>query len=314
MFVTHRHRASLAALQLLMLALSSSAYAQSSAETSQACASNFENGQRLRKDGKIKAAADALIACSQTTCPSFIAKECTNLYTEAQEALPSVSVQAKDGLGQSLFEVKVYVDGKLAAEKLDGRAISLDPGMHEFRFERPGSAPQTLKVLVNEGEKHKIVSAELAGDEVKAAQAKGETSTTAAPQEKAGVGTAPSSKLGDYPAEKPMSLVPAFIAAGVGVAAIGVGTYFHFAASSAYDDANKSCSPNCSDKRISSIDNKYLASEISWGVGGAALMTSAVLFIVRASSGRTESTPPVALELMPSGQYAGGYASYRGTF
>ena len=35
------------------------------------CAQEFESAQRLRKEGKLKAAAEASISCSQPACPAF---------------------------------------------------------------------------------------------------------------------------------------------------------------------------------------------------------------------------------------------------
>jgi hypothetical protein len=273
--------------------------AQSLAQTesaSQRCATKFEEGQRLRKDGKLKAASEALIACSQQECPEFIAKECTSLYTEAQASLPSVIVSATDAQGQSVLDVTVQIDGQPLVEQLDGRAIAIDPGMHVFQVERAGSQPVIVKALVAEGEKNKLVTAKF--DD----------------------GAAKTGKL--TPADEPLTLapkpapskVPAILIGGLGLAAIGAGTALHFMANSAYEDAKNSCSPDCTDKKVDSIDQKYLFSEIAWGVGGAAVVTSAVLLIVQ--SGSSQETPPTttAWSVGPVGAFDGVGASYRTRF
>ena len=43
---------------------------------------------------------------------------------------------------------------------IDGRAVRLDPGVHQLRFAPAGKVEQTLKVLVAEGEKNKMISAD----------------------------------------------------------------------------------------------------------------------------------------------------------
>lgn len=256
----------------------------------QLCANKFEDGQRLRKEGKLKAASEALIACSQQECPAFIAKECTSLYSEAQGSLPSVIIRVTDGQGQSLTDVTVQIDGTPLAEQLDGRAIAIDPGMHEFRVERAGSKPVIVKTLVAEGEKNKVVAAEF--------DSGAKTATTTPPA----ISKPPPSKL------------PAILIGGLGIAAAGAGTALYFMANSDYDDAKSSCSPNCSDSKVKSIDNKYLYSEIAWGVGGAAVITSAVLLLVQ--SGSSQESPPsnTAWAVGPVGTFDGIGASYRTRF
>jgi hypothetical protein len=48
--------------------------------------------------------------------------------------------------------VVVRIDGQPAAESLHGGVINLDPGPHDFVFERPGLPPVTRQFVLQEGE------------------------------------------------------------------------------------------------------------------------------------------------------------------
>lgn len=260
----------------------------------------FEDGQRLRKDGKLKAAAEALIACSQPSCPAFISKECTNLYTEAQASLPTVTVRATDGQGQLLTAVNVYMDGELVSKTLDGRAISADPGVHEFRFEVEGKPTMTNKVLVSEGEKNKVVSIDF----------------PAPIESKAPLGAAPVTTPPVVP-EKSSPPIAAYVVGGLGIAAAGTGGVLYWLANKKYDDAEGSCAKTtqgCSQSRADSIDLKYNLSYVAFGVGGAALITSGVLFLVHGNSSKETAPPTTGLSVFPLAASKGWAASFSGRF
>ncbi len=73
------------------------------------------------------------------------------------------SYSAKDSAGGDAIDVKVSVDGRPLADKLDGLAVKpLDPGMRTFRFERADGSAATAQVLVKEGDKAQSVAVVLA--------------------------------------------------------------------------------------------------------------------------------------------------------
>ena len=45
------------------------------------------------------------------------------------------------------------MDGEVLTEKLEGTALSLDPGPHNLTFEAPGQPTVTKQIVVREGEK-----------------------------------------------------------------------------------------------------------------------------------------------------------------
>jgi len=262
------------------------------------CVQSFENGQTLRKAGKLLAASEALIACSQPSCPAFIAKECTELYTQTQNSLPSLTVGAVDSQGNALTDITVYLDGKLLTEHPDGRATQVDPGVHELKFMPKDKPAVIMKALVTEGEKNKLVSTVIQGPEAKSAQ-KPEP-ITGPPQSSA----APTEKYSSPP-------IAAYIVGGLGVLAVGTGVTLRLLAGHDYDQLSNTCHSSCSDSDVNSLSRKYTVSSIVIAGGGAALVTAGVLYLIHGSS---KSQPQTGLVLAPTPLGAGAWASWRSSF
>jgi hypothetical protein len=53
--------------------------------------------------------------------------------------------------------VHISADGKAIAERADGRALAIDPGSYQLRFEAEGYQPSTLSVSIRQSEKNRIV-------------------------------------------------------------------------------------------------------------------------------------------------------------
>lgn len=231
------------------------------------CPQIFTEAQRLRSQGKIRAASERYIQCSQPSCPQVIAQECTRAYTEAQRVQPSVTLVARDK-GEQLVDVRVLVDGEPFTERLDGRAVPIDPGVHRFTFEVPGKPPLVVEALIVEGEKNKLVTAEFAKPEAP------ETATTPARE----------------PTPTPVRLEPrptpvsVYVLGGVGVLALGAGAALRFVADGEVDDLERDCKPYCDEESdVAPVRSKYVASSIAFGAGGLALVTAGVLYLTRGS-------------------------------
>ncbi len=93
--------------------------------TGAACASAYEKAQYLRRDKKLRAAHKELLVCSQSTCPAAVVGDCTQWLSEVEKGTPTVVFDARDPKGQSLADVKVYMDGELLQNKLDGACRKL---------------------------------------------------------------------------------------------------------------------------------------------------------------------------------------------
>ncbi|XYI03713.1 hypothetical protein ACMHYB_29695 [Sorangium sp. So ce1128] len=147
------------ALALSLAAALSLAGAGARAQPSKrACAAAYERAQGLRRDGKLIAAREALIACSQPTCPAAAVADCGPWLAEVEKSLPSVVIAARDAGGRERLDVRVLVDGRLLAAALDGKALPVDPGPHTFRYEPAGGPAVEERVLIREGEKNRAIT------------------------------------------------------------------------------------------------------------------------------------------------------------
>jgi hypothetical protein len=99
------------------------------------------------------------MSCAQKTCPALIQDDCARFSDELDRAQPNVTFAARDGAGADLPDTTVYVDGVLTATRLDdGKLHDVDPGQHAIRF-RSGSREITQTVVVNEGERGRLILA-----------------------------------------------------------------------------------------------------------------------------------------------------------
>lgn len=252
------------------------------APTKQQCVASYEQGQKLRAEGKLSAARAELAVCAESACPDLTKTDCTTWLGEVDASLPTVSLAVTDSAGKDVSDVKVSVDGAVVAERLDGKAISLDPGPRKLRFERGGEAAIEVEIIVREGEKNRRVEARFGAG---------------ATREGAG-GLA--------------AVSPAAWALGsaglVGVAIFGV---LGGVALGERSDAETTCAPGCSDEVVGSIRTKFIAADVALSVGLAALGAGVAIGIATGVSGGSEQRgaagPSVALFLAPSwGGVTGG--------
>jgi len=117
------------------------------------CLSASENSLSLRNQHKLREARAALLICAAPSCPADIRAECTRRVGEVNVAIPTIVFEAKDASGNDLSAVRVSMDGQLLIERLEGTALSIDPGVHGFMFETPGQSPVVKQLVIREGEK-----------------------------------------------------------------------------------------------------------------------------------------------------------------
>ena len=129
------------------------------APTSDECVDASTAGQSLRLHHRLLDARKPFETCASVSCPGIVRAECEKRLTELDRATPTVLLVAKDPSGD-LSAVSVTIDGKSLATSLRGAAVAVDPGEHQLTFSARGHEPLTRAVVVREGEKAHIVSAE----------------------------------------------------------------------------------------------------------------------------------------------------------
>jgi hypothetical protein len=248
------------------------------------CLAANDKSIALRNEHKLLAARTQLLVCAAASCPGEVRKECLRRIDLVNASLPTVVIEAKDGAGNDLAAVKVTMDGDVLAEKLDGSALSLDPGAHTFTFELAGQPPITKQLVIREGQKDRRevlqFGAPPAATPATTAPAKGPATASI----ESSVDQVSSSSGGS---QKTIAIV----AAGVGVVGIGVGTIFGLSAMSKHDEANAKCPGACSDQAGVDLWNDARTagniSTIGFVVGGVGLATGAILWLTAKPSRTT---------------------------
>ena len=232
--------------------------APSYADEKQECIAASEKAQTLRDEKKFSQTREQLIVCGRETCPAAIRKDCADALADLEKKIPSVVIRAKDKTGNDIVAVKVTIDGVASQTSLDGKAISLDPGVHTFRFETAGEDPIEQKVVVAEGEQSRAVTVSFGHPEAGG----GGGGSRGAP-------------------------IAGIIVGGLGLVAGAVVAPIFWSmglSQKSTDEAAGGCAPaaggpGCSDSEISSIRTKLAVGDVFLGVGIVGVAVGAVLII-----------------------------------
>jgi hypothetical protein len=247
------------------------------APDAEGCAMSYERAQEHRRRGAFVEARARLVSCSNPSCPAFVIKDCQHWLEEIEVALPTVVLAARSG-ERDLDEVTVLSDGRLLTERLTGRAIALNPGKHALTFSAPGVVPRVLDVVIAEGQKNRLIVAELAALKPAVAAAPAARAESAASLGNVGASAAVA------PAHHAQHARDAFwrpaTMALLATGAIGVGTFAGFGLSGYRDESHlrEQCAPQCVPEAVSDISRKYLIADVGLAVGVVALGLAGYLY------------------------------------
>jgi hypothetical protein len=230
--------------------------AQAAADEKTVCIDAVTKGQPLRDAHALVLAREQFRICARAECPARLRTDCAAWLSDIEKTMPTVVLSARDQAGRDVADVKVSVDGKPLVERLDGRAVEVDPGMRSFRFERSDGSVTTQEALVKEGEKARSVSVELSG-----------ASRGAGSGESGGAST-------PWSGARTLGLV----LGGVGVATLAVGFGVAFDAKSK-DDAAKTETGAAQYNDSGSAVGEGNAATVVLGVGAAVAVTGVVLWL-----------------------------------
>jgi hypothetical protein len=88
--------------------------------------------------------------------------------------------------------------------------------------------------------------------------------------------------------------IPAFILGGVAVLGIGVGTTLALVAKHRQSGLESRCSPRCAPDEVGTVRSTYLAADVSLGVGAAAAIGAAVVYLGRGEASAPSSSTQAA--------------------
>jgi hypothetical protein len=269
------------------------------ADEKKACVAAYEQSQVLRNESKLSDAKKAMLVCARDVCPAALRTDCVGWLSEVEASIPSVVVDAKDRAGKDIASVKVSVDGKQVLATLDGKPMVMDPGAHTFRYETSGFPPIEEQVVVKTGEKNRKISVVF--------KAPGETDKPAG-------GAQPPPPVVIDPAKPSNRKTVAYVLGGVGVVALGAGTFFYLSGKGAENDLRDqpcAATKTCLQGDVDDVKKKYLFGDIAMATGIVSLGVGAFLYVTApkaepaASVGRSFDVAPTP---------GGGFASYSGRF
>jgi hypothetical protein len=220
------------------------------AEDKAACLAASDSAQDLRDDGHYRRAREALTVCARDVCPAVVRRDCVQWLADLDESAPTVVFDARDTSGNDLTAVRVSFDGEAVSTALDGRPVLLDPGSHMVRYEAAGWSPIEQRVVLRVGEKNRILVARF------------------------------DSRV-DGPSRVFHGVPPAsWVLAGVAALSFASEAYFGI---TGLDDRSRamsqSCAPHCAPSDVDAIRTKFVAADVSLGVGVVSLASALYLWL-----------------------------------
>jgi hypothetical protein len=309
------------------------------------CAASFERAQEMIHGYRLRKARAALLACAKPVCGKVLARECNKEIAQLESDIPSVVLSAKNDTGTPMVDVEVAMDGEPLTSHLDGRAVSVDPGVHQFLFKGADSSVDLVSIPIAQGERNRAVTVQLqrasatlvsAPKEAAApkepvaaaasaspikAPARAEASvperapvSSAASREAASSDAFASAAREPFAKETAKNMTLPYVAGTVGLAGLaGFGILYAIARN---DNNNLTqCWPTCSESRIGDVRKLYVAADVSLGVGVAALGAATWLYFSTKSPSDERPSPKAprySVDVQPS--RTGFFTSFSGAF
>jgi hypothetical protein len=221
------------------------------------CLTSYVRAQTARQDGKLRASRQALVLCGAASCPAAIRADCVRWLGEVDQATPTIVLSCTGPDGRERTDARVSIDGQPLANRLDGRALAIDPGSHVVRFELPEGGGVETDFVAREGEHDRPVAG---------------TFPVIVRHESATVERR----------SRPVPLA-SWILGGVGVGALG--TAATFASIGWWGNPGwsslQSCKGSCPPDEVSTTRAHFAVADVSAAIGIVALAIAAYLYVER---------------------------------
>lgn len=227
--------------------------------------------EALRAAGQYRQSRARLLECVNAQCGGDVRRRCATALQKLDAVTPSIVVRAQLANGDDATDVSVRMENEQLASSLNGMAIPVDPGEHQFVFERAGLPPISRTVTIREGEKFRPVDVQL------------EPSRPVVPS------------VGPQPASSGLGPDQRLAIGGtlIGVGAVGLGAFTLLGLKAREDEKELerlNCKPYCGKAFVQSVRTRYLLSNISLGVGVLALGSATWMLL----SGPSKPSSPIS--------------------
>jgi hypothetical protein len=287
---------------LLSFAWSGSAAAQ---DGERDCSAVYDAAQEAESTGDLHTALEFYESCAVDSCANPARRSCEAHALRLELDAPTIVPLAKTANGEPIVDADLTMDGRLLTSHLNGRAIGVDPGLHEFVFSKDGKTLGSVRLVVAQGQRNRelwMIEAPVHSAQHLAPVVMKRETHVAAPR----AAVAPTESN-----EHSASVAPYLLG---GTALLGGGAYALLSTWARNDNAELSrCTPNCPKESVQHIRNLYLAADISLGVGIAAAVGSIASFIVSGSGSEDKPAPQRNLALSVQPERNGALATLRGT-
>lgn len=236
----------------------------SAADEKAVCVDAAESGQVMRKSGHLMSAREKFALCARPACPPFIVSDCTRWLGELDVAIPTITIRVVDGEGRDATNVRVLEGGKVLKERLDGRALALDPGERNLSIELAGHGAKTVPIYLREGETNRLVTVSF-----QAASPQRSSSETPSDQKRVRTTSVPT-----------MS----WVLGGLGLAAVTTGSIFWIIGETDRSRLSDSCArtSSCSQGDVDDAQRTLTVGDYAVAAGAASLVAAlAIYFTLR---------------------------------
>ncbi len=320
------------------LSLLTAPSARAADPTTSDCLTANEASITLRADHKLRDARAQLLICAAASCPADIRNACTQRVTRVNDAIPTVVFEVRDANDSELTAVAVSIDGQPLVARLEGTAISLDPGEHVFAFDVAGQPRVEKRLVIHEGEKDRRERIVIGLAEPTPAPVQTPAPSAPAITPPPPALSPPAATIAEAPVAPEPSTPPpgdsggassswnaqktwALILGGVGIAGLAVGTGLGVAASSSKSKqvnecpSPDACTPSGYTQALqdhSSATSNATGSTIGFGVGAAAILVGVIVWATSGSG--SEATPKSSIVQIGPAFGSRGGALLQGAF
>jgi|HubBroStandDraft_1064217.scaffolds.fasta_scaffold325878_1 hypothetical protein len=222
------------------------------------CIAESEAAQKLALDQKLVLARPHFVACATSLCPVAVVRDCADQLAKLDASIATVVPSAHDLDTGRPLAFALRIDGAPSDVPADGRAIAIDPGVHQFEFELRGGQREEYRIAVAEGAKLLRVVA--------------------------------SFDMGN--AKRAPIPVSAWIIGGAGVAGVAMTAIFGIESLTQWETLHSEPGTEYTQADKAALETKEAITDVSLGVAVLGLGTATALILFRPKVHRSETSLP----------------------